>query len=117
MQRCSASFLVIDFSPLHVGRVWRETICKRIPEGIVVHKVDICNVVPVWKASGKLEYGAHTIRTKIQKQLTEFLVQFLDVKGPNNKWCSEPLVDPDWDTLLNNVLKDGTCRQFFFLPA
>ena len=37
------------------------------------HEVDAHNVVPVWEASQKREYGARTIRTKIHKHLPEFL--------------------------------------------
>ena len=36
------------------------------------HEVDAHNVVPVWEASNKREYGARTIRTKIHKNLQEF---------------------------------------------
>ena len=36
------------------------------------HEVDAHNVVPVWEASNKREYGARTIRTKIHKNLPEF---------------------------------------------
>lgn len=38
-------------------------------------KVDAHNVVPCWEASGKLEYGARTIRGKITKLLPEFLTE------------------------------------------
>ena len=37
------------------------------------HEVDAHNIVPVWEASQKREYGARTIRTKIHKHLPEFL--------------------------------------------
>ena len=40
---------------------------------IPMHEVDAHNVVPVWEASDKREYGARTIRTKIHKRLPEFL--------------------------------------------
>ena len=34
------------------------------------------NIVPCWQASPKLEYGARTIRPKIQGQLKQFLTEF-----------------------------------------
>ena len=40
---------------------------------IPFHEVDAHNVVPVWEASQKREYGARTIRSKIHKHLPEFL--------------------------------------------
>jgi deoxyribodipyrimidine photo-lyase len=39
-------------------------------------EVDAHNIVPVWTASPKLEYGAYTIRPKILRLLPEFLDDF-----------------------------------------
>jgi deoxyribodipyrimidine photo-lyase len=39
-------------------------------------EVDAHNVVPVWVASDKREYGARTIRPKIQAKLPEFLKEY-----------------------------------------
>ena len=39
-------------------------------------QVDAHNVVPCWEASPKLEYGARTIRNKINSQLTTYLTEF-----------------------------------------
>ena len=46
-------------------------ICEKIE--IPFHEVDAHNVVPVWEASQKREYGARTIRGKIHKHLPEYL--------------------------------------------
>lgn len=105
--RCGASLLVMDFSPLRIARLWRENICKRVAEVTAVHEVDAHNIVPVWKASAKLEYSARTIRTRIQKQLDEYLVQFHDVKTPYQNWLADAPVDIDWDALLGTVLRTG----------
>ena len=40
---------------------------------IPFHEVDAHNVVPCWHASDKRETGARTIRSKINKQVPEFL--------------------------------------------
>lgn len=47
-------------------------VAKNIGE-VPFHEVDAHNVVPVWEASDKREYGARTIRSKIHKKLPEFL--------------------------------------------
>uniref|UniRef100_A0A2C9JI45 Deoxyribodipyrimidine photo-lyase n=1 Tax=Biomphalaria glabrata TaxID=6526 RepID=A0A2C9JI45_BIOGL len=48
-------------------------------------QVDAHNIVPCWVASPKLEYGARTIRSKIHKQLDEFLTEFPPlVKHPHS---------------------------------
>ncbi len=40
---------------------------------IPFHEVDTHNIVPVWIASDKREYGARTLRSKVHKHLPEFL--------------------------------------------
>ena len=44
--------------------------------GPCLYQVDAHNVVPVWEASEKQEYGARTIRNKIMTRLNEFLTEF-----------------------------------------
>lgn len=66
-ERSGASLIVSDFSPLRIGRIWRDTISESLPEGTGMHEVDSHSTVPVWIASEKLEYGARTIRGKINK--------------------------------------------------
>eukprot|EP00252_Welwitschia_mirabilis_P013724 TRINITY_DN3022_c0_g1_i2.p1 TRINITY_DN3022_c0_g1~~TRINITY_DN3022_c0_g1_i2.p1 ORF type:complete len:511 (-),score=102.48 TRINITY_DN3022_c0_g1_i2:353-1885(-) len=107
LERCGAAILVMDFSPLRIGRVWREIICNRVENDVSVHEVDAHNIVPVWKASDKLEYGARTIRYKIQKQLPEYLVQYPDLKVSNQKWNAEKASSIDWDGLIASVLSKG----------
>ncbi|XP_057978168.1 deoxyribodipyrimidine photo-lyase isoform X2 [Malania oleifera] len=101
-----ASLLVTDFTPLReVGR-WKEEICKRVSDSVSVHEVDAHNVVPVWVASEKLEYSARTIRSKINKLLPEYLIDFPPQQPPNRKWLS---VDRsiNWDSLIADVLRKG----------
>jgi deoxyribodipyrimidine photo-lyase len=79
--RLSASLVVADFSPLRVGRRWREAVAAAPPttapkDAWAMHEVDAHNVVPVWEASDKQEYAARTIRPKINKRLAEFLTEF-----------------------------------------
>ncbi|KAK4489250.1 hypothetical protein RD792_005047 [Penstemon davidsonii] len=95
------------FSPLREVRQWKEEICQRVNESEVsIHEVDAHNVVPVWVASEKLEYGARTIRGKINKKLPEYLVDFPDLIPPKHKWPTST-TDIDWDSLIANVLREG----------
>jgi deoxyribodipyrimidine photo-lyase len=92
-----ASHLVCDFSPLRIGRKWREEVAEAtnafVYEGTSlsppVHrsshrsltnsspylhfKVDAHNLVPLWEVSPKQEYAARTIRPKIHKQVPSTL--------------------------------------------
>ena len=76
-ERLGASLLVTDFSPLRVGRRWRDDVTTLLcPCDVPVHEVDAHNVVPAWEASDKQEYAARTIRKKINGRLDEFLTEF-----------------------------------------
>jgi deoxyribodipyrimidine photo-lyase len=69
-----AAEMVVDFDPLRIKRAWRRQVGERV--GIPIYEVDAHNVVPCWVASPKQEYGAYTIRPKIQRLLPEFLEPF-----------------------------------------
>ncbi|KAF3775377.1 Deoxyribodipyrimidine photo-lyase [Nymphaea thermarum] len=78
---------------------------QRLADGTVVHEVDGHYVVPVWVASQKLEYSAKTLRSKIDKLLLEYLVEFASLNPPTCKWKMEPPVDINWDGLMADVLR------------
>ncbi|KAH7687060.1 DNA photolyase class 2 protein [Dioscorea alata] len=107
LYRCGASYLVTDFSPLRQVRAWKDDICSRVCPGVAVHEVDAHNVVPLWVASQKLEYGARTIRGKIHKLLPEYLVGFPELPILENKGKAWDPPEIDWDELLADVLRRG----------
>lgn len=104
LKECGASLLVTDFSPLREVRRWKEEICKRVDGSVSIHEVDAHNVVPVWVASNKLEYGARTIRGKINKKLPEYLIDFPELSSPKRKWASS-VNTIDWDNLIDGVVR------------
>ena len=79
--------LILDFSPLKPFRknflpnlqkfLKKEEATKNFTTLV---QVDAHNVVPVWEASNKKEYGARTIRPKIMGKLSEFLTEFPECK-------------------------------------
>lgn len=73
VKESEASLLVADFNPLKIVRQWKSEAFGLIETAIVV--VDAHNIVPVSVASGKLEFSARTLRPKIHKYLSEFLVE------------------------------------------
>lgn len=101
---CGASLLVTDFSPLREVRKWKEEICKRVGNEVSIHEVDAHNIVPTWVASGKLEYGARTIRSKINKLLPEYLIDFPTLQPLSIKWAGTSQ-SIDWDELIAEVLR------------
>jgi deoxyribodipyrimidine photo-lyase len=80
--------LVSDFSPLRIYSEWKKAIsaCISIP----FYEVDTHNIVPCWYASSKQEFGAYTIRPKINRYLKEFLtdipsIHFHELNSPYNQ--------------------------------
>lgn len=91
--------LVTDFSPLHIGKHWRDIISDNSP--IPMYEVDAHNIVPVWEASPKQEFAAYTIRPKILKKLDIFLTSFPEVK--KNRKHSVLYDNTPWDELYDNL--------------
>lgn len=73
------STLVTDMSPLRIGKKWRRDVASSID--VPMYEVDAHNIVPVWEASPKQEFGAYTIRPKIRNQLEKFLTDFPILKS------------------------------------
>ncbi|RRT56308.1 hypothetical protein B296_00034157, partial [Ensete ventricosum] len=107
LSRLGASGLVADFSPLRPVRAWKDSLCERLPAAVAFHEVDAHNVVPVWITSDKLEYGAKTIRPKIHRLLTEYLVEFPQLPPPAVPWIGEAPPEIDWDELIDEVLREA----------
>lgn len=82
----------------------KEDICKKVGDLVTIHEVDAHNVVPLWVASEKLEYSARTIRGKITKRLSEYLIDFPTIEPPTRKWVTKNQLI-DWDDLIAGVLR------------
>ncbi len=67
-----ASLTVVDRGYLKVQRAWREDVSKKIDCPLIQVETDV--VVPVEETSSKEEYAAATIRPKIKRKLSAFLV-------------------------------------------
>lgn len=67
-----ASLVITDFSPLRIGRKWRDDLAKNLI--VSLWEVDAHNIVPIWQASSKQEIGARALRPKILKLLDECLI-------------------------------------------
>jgi deoxyribodipyrimidine photo-lyase len=76
VERLKLGGVISDFSPLRIHLEWTDQLKEALPIKIAFAQVDGHNIVPVWIASDKLEYGARTIRNKINTKLDEFLTEF-----------------------------------------
>jgi hypothetical protein len=80
------------------------------PSGpIPLVQVDAHNIVPVWEASPKLEYGARTLRGKLSARLAEFLTPIppLAANPPGHLDC--PPVD--WAAALASLQVDRSVPE------
>lgn len=98
LKKHEASLLVSDFSPLKIGRKWRESIAKEIE--IPFHEVDAHNIVPCLYVSNKQEFGAYTLRPKIKKILEEFLTDFPSISINNHTLKKEKI---DWKKVFKKL--------------
>jgi len=69
--KVQANCLITDFDPLRVKQFWKSGAAREME--IPFYEVDAHNIVPCWMASSKQEYGAYTIRPKINRLLSDFL--------------------------------------------
>ena len=115
VEECGASALVTDFSPLRLGREWRDGVARIMKEkGLKssMFEVDAHNIVPVWVASDKREYAARTIRRKITDRLPEYLREYPEVPVQKVMW-PENVRQPngssiDWKGLIEAAKKNGS---------
>lgn len=95
--------LFTDFSPL---RVYRKRLEKVIAKtSIPFYQVDAHNIVPIWMASSKQEYGAYTIRPKIFSHLDNYLINFIKLKIHPFDW-DQPYEIFDWDRVYKSLKID-----------
>ena len=66
--------LIVDYSPLKFYKKRLKIVQNKIQ--IPFFQVDTHNVIPVWTASDKKEFAAHTLRKKIHIKVQEFLTEF-----------------------------------------
>ena len=78
LRRHDCHLLATDFSPLRNKRHLLEQLCGRLVLPIV--EIDSHNIIPAWTASGKKEYGAYTIRPKINRLLPDYLTDFPELQ-------------------------------------
>ncbi len=100
--------LVSDFSPLHIYTQWKKAISSLIT--IPFYEVDTHNIIPCWHASSKQEFGAYTIRPKLNRCLKEFLT---DIPSVHFHELNSPYNQPNLDW---NTVKDKLEIDFNVLP-
>jgi deoxyribodipyrimidine photo-lyase len=95
--------LITDFDPLKLKRQWKKDVAQLT--NLSFYEVDAHNIVPCWVASSKLEYGAYTIRPKINRLISEYLKDFPEVKKQSVLWKSGQ-EQINWDEIERSLSAD-----------
>ena len=114
LRTVQAGSLVTDFDPLQPKRLWKSIVARRIE--IPFYEVDAHNIVPCWHASPKQEYGAYTLRPKIQRALSEFMDDFPPLKKHPFFWKEAPK-ETDWLRVMKTLKADPAVTAVNEIPS
>lgn len=92
-----AGAVVSDFDPLRIKQIWKRSVSGALE--CALFEVDAHNIVPCWMASPKREFGAYTLRPKINRVLEAWLTEFPKMKKQETKNL-HGYVQTDWDAIL-----------------
>ena len=108
-----AHALVGDFDPLRIKQRWKARLLSELT--VPYSEVDTHNIVPAWTASAKKEYGAYTLRPKINRLLESYLTDIPAVMPHPFGGASVPGAF-DFNLLVQNVA-DRTPGEHTWLQA
>ena len=107
IEKKSIGTVVVDHNPLNV---YRKRIKRVIGKtDIPFYQVDAHNIVPCWKASGKKEYAAYTIRPKIKNNLKRYLTDMPQVI--NHPYGDPQMKDLSLNSILSGIAQDSTVKE------
>lgn len=111
LKKINASVLISDFDPLKIKRIWKRDVAKNIR--IPFYEVDAHNIIPCLYVSNKVEFGAYTIRPKIQRLLPEFMEEFPKI----NKMKSGSLLSDkvDWQKAEKSLMINRDVKEISWL--
>lgn len=106
----NVSYLVADFDPLRIKRVWKRDVAKKIY--IPFYEVDAHNIVPALIVSDKTEFGAYTIRPKINRLLGDYLT---DLPAPEVQKKRAPAAKNNWKSIYASLKVDESVPEVTWL--
>ncbi|MBC7546214.1 deoxyribodipyrimidine photo-lyase, partial [Candidatus Saccharibacteria bacterium] len=101
VQEVGCGALFFDFSPLKHARSIAKKVANHLK--IPISVVDTHNIIPLWIASSKQEYAAHTMRRKVHQNLAKFLVA--PSRHQKHPYSAEPMTSISPDIALQFISK------------
>ena len=121
VEQYKVSLIVTDMSPLRTGVEWRNQVCDETSHtDCGFHIVDAHNVCPVWSISNKVEYGARTLRIKINKVVHGYLTGFplpekqtdeLAISVYGKDWRNGATTNVNWDEVKASLEVDRDVKE------
>jgi deoxyribodipyrimidine photo-lyase len=108
LRKQGARLVVTDFDPLKIKRLWKNTVSRSLD--IPFHEVDTHNIVPCRIASPKPEYGAYTLRPKLQKLLPHYLTEFPALKRHPHRLPGRTVMT-DWRDVRRSLELDTSVAE------
>jgi len=108
LKKHAVARLVTDFDPLKIKRAWKKAVAGAIR--IPFHEVDAHNIVPCWTASPKREYGAYTLRPKLQRLLPSYLTEISHIGKHPHLWPGRT-IKTDWRDVRRRLTIDSTVGE------
>ena len=105
LDQVNAGLLVSDFDPIRIKRIWKQELNQNL--SIPHVEVDAHNIVPCRIASQKVEFGAYTLRPKINRLISRYLTDFPELPESNVKIDS---TQTDWEKVLEWLNPDSSVK-------
>jgi deoxyribodipyrimidine photo-lyase len=111
-EQLQSSVVVCDFDPLRLKRLWKKNIAAKLSVPLI--EVDAHNIVPCRFVSQKTEFGAYTLRPKINRLLPQFLSEYPAVNS--HPFIGE-LFPTDWQSIWNSLTLDTDVAEVNWLTS
>lgn len=109
-----AGMVVTDFDPMKIKQNWQAEVGKKLT--VPLMEVDAHNIVPCRMASNKQEFGAYTLRPKINHLLEQFLVTIPKIPKVAKIW-PESSKGVDWEKASKSLKIDETVKEVSWLKS
>ena len=107
----SPNMIIFDVSPLRGLRSAQKQVARIVACQVLA--VDTHNIIPIWKASDKQEFAAHTFRRKVHRLLESYIQE---PRKPTKMAASKNILKKhDWNeitTVISNIKSNNISVQY-----